>query len=111
MTCGVSAGPEAQLKELRELAGAAALVPCHPSAIYTKPHNVCNVAWWSDQDDHCSKRVDIECLVTPATSHMHADIYCERGLSPHLAKQVAVELSEKDVIRAHARDELVSHLT
>ena len=38
---------------------------------------------------------------------MCADIYHERGLSPLLAKQVAIELTEKDVIRAHARDELV----
>ena len=36
-----------------------------------------------------------------------AEIYRDRGLSPQLAHQVAVELTEKDVIRAHARDELV----
>jgi VIT1/CCC1 family predicted Fe2+/Mn2+ transporter len=30
----------------------------------------------------------------------------QRGLSAPLARQVAVELTEKDVIRAHARDEL-----
>lgn len=29
-----------------------------------------------------------------------------RGLSPALARQVAEELTEKDVVRAHARDEL-----
>mmetsp|Transcript_2424 Transcript_2424/g.6264 ORF Transcript_2424/g.6264 Transcript_2424/m.6264 type:complete len:272 (-) Transcript_2424:581-1396(-) len=33
-------------------------------------------------------------------------IYCNRGLSPDLARQVAEELTEKDVVRAHARDEL-----
>ncbi|KIZ03149.1 Fe(2+)/(Mn2+) transporter pcl1 [Monoraphidium neglectum] len=33
-------------------------------------------------------------------------IYRSRGLSAPLARQVAVELTEKDVIRAHARDEL-----
>lgn len=27
-----------------------------------------------------------------------------RGLSPHLARQVAEELTAKDVIRAHARE-------
>jgi len=35
-----------------------------------------------------------------------AAIYESRGLSKALAKQVATELTEKDVIRAHARDEL-----
>ncbi|KAF5842572.1 Ccc1 family [Dunaliella salina] len=33
-------------------------------------------------------------------------IYCNRGLSPDLARQVAEELTEKDAVRAHARDEL-----
>ncbi|KAJ7539451.1 hypothetical protein O6H91_11G093600 [Diphasiastrum complanatum] len=33
-------------------------------------------------------------------------IYVRRGLSYYLAKQVAVELSRGDVIKAHARDEL-----
>lgn len=30
----------------------------------------------------------------------------DRGLSEHLAREVARELTEKDVVRAHARDEL-----
>lgn len=47
---------------------------------------------------------------TSDISLIHADIYCDRGLSPDLARKVAVELSAKDVIRAHARDELVSYL-
>jgi vacuolar iron transporter family protein len=38
--------------------------------------------------------------------HELAAIYQARGLSEELAMRVAVELSEKDVIRAHARDEL-----
>ncbi|GLC45708.1 hypothetical protein PLESTF_000470700 [Pleodorina starrii] len=33
-------------------------------------------------------------------------IYVKRGLNRDLARMVAVELTEKDVIRAHARDEL-----
>ena len=33
-------------------------------------------------------------------------IYFERGLSRNLARQVAEQLTEVDVIRAHARDEL-----
>lgn len=35
-----------------------------------------------------------------------AQIYESRGVPPDLARQVAVALTEKDVIRAHARDEL-----
>lgn len=38
---------------------------------------------------------------------MPAEIYRDRGLSPALARKVAIEFTEKDVIRAHARDELV----
>ncbi|GIL89749.1 hypothetical protein Vretimale_16599 [Volvox reticuliferus] len=34
------------------------------------------------------------------------DIYIKRGLDPDLARKVAEQLTEKDVIRAHARDEL-----
>lgn len=30
----------------------------------------------------------------------------DRGLNEHLAREVARELTEKDVVRAHARDEL-----
>lgn len=33
-------------------------------------------------------------------------IYMDRGIERELARQVAVQLTEKDVIRAHARDEL-----
>jgi VIT1/CCC1 family predicted Fe2+/Mn2+ transporter len=35
-----------------------------------------------------------------------AGIYMERGLSPGLARQVALELTAKDALAAHARDEL-----
>jgi VIT1/CCC1 family predicted Fe2+/Mn2+ transporter len=33
-------------------------------------------------------------------------IYVERGLTPELARQVAVQLTEKDALSAHVRDEL-----
>jgi vacuolar iron transporter family protein len=40
------------------------------------------------------------------------DIYIERGLSPDLAKQVALQLMAKDALGAHARDELgISEIT
>ncbi len=35
-----------------------------------------------------------------------ASIYVERGIEPDLAHQVAVQLSERDALAAHARDEL-----
>ena len=38
-----------------------------------------------------------------------AGIYVSRGLSPELAKQVAVELTAHDALGAHARDELGIH--
>lgn len=39
-------------------------------------------------------------------------IYVERGLAPDLARQVAVQLSEGDALKAHARDELhISDMT
>lgn len=41
-----------------------------------------------------------------------AQIYVNRGLTEELAKQVAVQLMEKDAIGAHARDELgISEIT
>ena len=39
------------------------------------------------------------------------DVYVERGLNPALAQQVAIELTEKDCIGAHVRDELGLQLT
>ena len=36
-------------------------------------------------------------------------IYVKRGLEPELARQVAVQLTDKDALEAHARDELGIH--
>lgn len=41
-----------------------------------------------------------------SSQSVHFWTFAHRGLSPQLARQVAEELTEKDVIRAHARDEL-----
>jgi vacuolar iron transporter family protein len=39
-------------------------------------------------------------------------IYVERGLAPELAREVATQLTERDALGAHTRDELgISHLT
>ncbi|MEO5808345.1 VIT family protein [Devosia sp.] len=41
-----------------------------------------------------------------------ADIYVGRGLDPALAQQVAVQLTAKDALGSHARDELgISHIS
>jgi VIT1/CCC1 family predicted Fe2+/Mn2+ transporter len=41
-----------------------------------------------------------------------AQIYIKRGLQPELAKQVAIQLMEKDALGVHARDELgISEIT
>jgi vacuolar iron transporter family protein len=41
-----------------------------------------------------------------------ADIYIKRGLTPELAKKVALQLMTKDALGAHARDELgISEIT
>lgn len=41
-----------------------------------------------------------------------AEIYEKRGLKPNLAKQVAVQLHEKDAVAAHLKDELgINHET
>lgn len=50
---------------------------------------------------------DIETALTlPGTCCPINCILLQRGLSPGLARQVAEELTAKDVVRAHARDEL-----
>ena len=41
-----------------------------------------------------------------AELHELASIYVQRGLDPQLAHQVAVQLTAKDALAAHARDEL-----
>jgi VIT1/CCC1 family predicted Fe2+/Mn2+ transporter len=41
-----------------------------------------------------------------AELHELASIYVQRGLDPQLAHQVAVQLTAKDALEAHARDEL-----
>lgn len=41
-----------------------------------------------------------------------AQIYCDRGLEPNLAQQVAEQLMSHNALEAHARDELgISHIT
>ena len=53
------------------------------------------------------KREQIELDTTPDSELKElADLYQKRGLDSNLAMQVAIQLSKKDVLEAHARDEL-----
>ncbi len=53
------------------------------------------------------KREQIELDMTPDSELKElADFYQKRGLDFNLAMQVAIQLSKKDVLEAHARDEL-----
>lgn len=45
--------------------------------------------------------------VVPRCVLLQVHIYMDRGLSEPVARMVAEELTAKDVVRAHARDELV----
>jgi hypothetical protein len=45
-------------------------------------------------------------LPSAAATPLHHSVHLQRGLSEVLARQVAVELSAHDVVKAHARDEL-----
>jgi vacuolar iron transporter family protein len=53
------------------------------------------------------KREQIELDMAPDSELKElADLYQKRGLDSNLAMQVAIQLSKKDVLEAHARDEL-----
>lgn len=59
------------------------------------------------------KRETRELAEMPELEHQElTNIYIERGLDPELARQVADQLTAKDALGAHARDELgISELT
>lgn len=57
------------------------------------------------------RQMEIEHLAADPEGELEelAEIYEERGLSPELAKQVAVALTEHDALGAHLREELGHH--
>lgn len=55
--------------------------------------------------DLAKERRELE-LTPEAELHELIQIYRRRGLSPDLARQVAVEMTKTDALTAHARDEL-----
>jgi vacuolar iron transporter family protein len=64
----------------------------------------------SSQRDSEEADISVEALALRANPRGElrelADIYEERGLDPHLAMQVAVQLSERNQLESHLRDEL-----
>jgi VIT1/CCC1 family predicted Fe2+/Mn2+ transporter len=59
----------------------------------------------SEQADLAREREELETMPEAELDEL-AGIYVKRGLDPGLARQVAVQLTEKDALEAHARDEL-----
>lgn len=120
-------GPEAQQREFEELVSGGALATARSmrrTSVCCKQTGCSGTAsMGAGGGGMCGRQ-------TQAAPHMHAvsvhqtarcsaaamrcaaprtpqvQIYIERGLSEPLARAVAQELSDKDVIRAHARDEL-----
>jgi VIT1/CCC1 family predicted Fe2+/Mn2+ transporter len=107
------------------MVGVAAASGAHPGAVLTA--GLAGLAagamamaageWVSVSSQSDVERADLEL----ERQHLAADpdgeleeltvIYQERGLSRHLAEQVALELHQGDVLAAHARDELGQHET
>ena len=66
-----------------------------------------SVSSQADSEDADLAREKHELATTPEAEHRElAGIYVQRGLSPHLAEQVATQLADHDALAAHARDEL-----
>lgn len=102
---GVGAG-NADLKVLR-LSGVAGLIA---GALSMAMGEYVSVSSQRDSEKADIKKEIEEQLKGPAAQAREleelAQIYVSRGIPYDLAKQVAVILTERDVIRAHARDEL-----
>ncbi|MGY4384149.1 VIT1/CCC1 family predicted Fe2+/Mn2+ transporter [Pedobacter sp. UYP24] len=66
-----------------------------------------SVSSQADSENSDLAREQQELLDMPETELQElADIYVGRGLEPHLAIQVAIQLTEHNALEAHARDEL-----
>lgn len=66
-----------------------------------------SVATQADTEKADMRRERHELATTPdAEKEELANIYTARGLTPTLARQVADQLTERDALGAHARDEL-----
>lgn len=69
-----------------------------------------SVSSQADTEEADLAREREELATQPVAEHAElAGIYVKRGLDPELAKQVADQLTAKDALGAHARDELGIH--
>jgi VIT1/CCC1 family predicted Fe2+/Mn2+ transporter len=59
----------------------------------------------SEQADLTRERIELKTQPEFELSEL-ADVYVARGLTPHLAREVAQELTRHNALEAHARDEL-----
>ena len=59
----------------------------------------------SEKADLAREREELETMPEAELDEL-TGIYVKRGLDPALARQVAVQLTERDALEAHARDEL-----
>ncbi len=86
------------------LAGVAGLVA---GAMSMAAGEYVSVSSQSDTENADLERERHELEVNPEAELSElAAIYVERGLDPELAEQVAIQLTRKDALGAHARDEL-----
>eukprot|EP00879_Flechtneria_rotunda_P026032 GHRR01027708.1.p1 GENE.GHRR01027708.1~~GHRR01027708.1.p1 ORF type:complete len:209 (+),score=78.78 GHRR01027708.1:1194-1820(+) len=102
---GVGAGADGLCA--MQLAGIAGLVA---GALSMAAGEYISVASQKDSEEADIEKERLEQLKGPAAQEREFEelvqIYIGRGLSEPLARAVAHELSNKDVVRAHARDEL-----
>src|ERR1700748_1131970 len=59
----------------------------------------------SEKADLAREREELETMPEAELDEL-TGIFVKRGLEPALARQVAVQLTDKDALEAHARDEL-----
>jgi VIT1/CCC1 family predicted Fe2+/Mn2+ transporter len=86
------------------IAGAAGLVA---GAMSMAAGEYVSVSSQADTEQADLARERRELATDPATEHAElASIYVARGLTPELAERVATELTARDALSAHARDEL-----
>ncbi|MCB1209926.1 MAG: VIT family protein [Verrucomicrobiales bacterium] len=99
---GVAAAESSQSNIL--VAGIAGLVA---GAMSMAAGEYVSVSSQADTEGADLERERMELATDPAYEHAElAAIYVERGLDPELADQVATQLTAKDALGTHARDEL-----
>lgn len=105
---GVAAAAQSTTSIL--IAGTAALVA---GAMSMAAGEYVSVSSQSDLENADLERERIELETMPECELKElTDIYIERGVEPDLARQVAIQMTEKDALGVHAREELgISEIT